>query len=739
MEIQKNLRLLTLQYELTMLIGHSLNLQEMLEFFLPKTLAYLNCATGHIWLLNKDTNLMEHSYSYPRVTTMEFNILQKMVNQFFKNKKSPHVKSLEQPLHSYFINIGAVGIAVLQSHKPLSKEILTALKPIFNRLSLACLACLQYSLTESSYRDIFEHSPISLWEEDFSVVKRYLSELQTKGIENLDRYFIVNPKEVEKCASMVKINSVNLATLKMYGAHDKAEMMKNLSRIFGKKSLEVFRNELVAYANNETSFKAEGITYTLDHKKVHITINCSVAPGYEKTYGKVLVSIMDISDLKLAEARLEYLAKHDELTGLSNRILFNMMLERAINRAVRSGQIMAVLSLDLDHFKNINDTLGHDIGDLLLIEVAKKLQKAVRADDFVARYGGDEFAIILNGLTNVHDAGNIAKKFNDTIKDSYKLAKHTVHISTSIGIACYPSEGENATTLLKHADIALYAAKDAGRNTYKYFTPNLNGYHTERLFIENALEHALERHELYLVYQPKFALPSKKIIGMETLLRWQHPELGLVLPTKFIPIAETTGVVVPIGKWVLKTACQQFAEHFSQQKNDQLLAISLNVSPEQFIRADFLDLIANIIEKTKIPAKNIELELPETLIMSKVEISEQVLMQLNKIGVKISIDNFGAGYSSLSCLKHLPITNLKINQSFIRDIETDPNDAIIVKSIINLAKNLELNVIAEGVETKEQLQFLIDNGCPQAQGFYLAKPLKIDEVVRFIKKHTDRQ
>lgn len=740
--IQKNLRLLTIQYELAMLIGRSLDLQKMLDLFLPKTLTYLNCIAGHIWLLNKDTGFIEHSYSYPRATAKELKALQKPINKFYKDtieKVLPksHVKLLKKPLHSYFIAIETIGIAVLQTYEPLNEEILIALKPVFNRLASACLACLQYSLTESSYRDIFEHSPISLWEEDFSTVKSYLSELQANGIKDLDRYFTANPKEIEKCASMVRVNNVNKATLQMYGAHDKVEMIKNLNRTFGEESLEIFRKELIAYANNETSFKSEAITYTLDRKKLYVTVNCSVVPGYEKAYGKVLISIMDISDLKYAETHLDYLAKHDDLTDLPNRSLFNSMLGIAINRAKRTKQLMAVLYLDLDHFKNINDTLGHDIGDLLLIEVAKKLQKATRADDFAARLGGDEFAVILNGLNNAHDAGNIAIKLNEIIDCSYKLAKHTVHITTSIGIACYPAEGKDASTLLKHADIALYTAKDAGRNTHQYFTSDLNGYHTERLFIENALSYALERQELYLVYQPKFALPSKKMIGMEALLRWQHPKLGLVPPTKFIPIAEATGAIIPIGEWILKTACQEFAEKFLGQKSNQQLVISLNLSPEQLIREKFLDLIVGIIKNAKIPAKNLELELTETAIMSKPKVSEKVLTQLSKTGIQISIDDFGTGYSSLSYLKRLPITTLKIDQSFIRDIETDPSDAIIVKAIINLAKNLELNVIAEGVETKGQLQFLVDNGCLQAQGFYFAKPLSVKEMTQFIKKHTN--
>ncbi len=424
--------------------------------------------------------------------------------------------------------------------------------------------------------------------------------------------------------------------------------------------------------------------------------------------------------LKLIETtrNLSVLSSTDTLTGVYNRLQFDRIIKEKISSASRHRTIFAVLFIDLDKFKAVNDIFGHPTGDLLLQEAAKRLTFCLRKHDFVARMGGDEFAVILSELETPDIAGNIAKKILHVFSSPFRLEENILHISASIGIACYPLAGTDQASLIQNADIAMYQAKSKGRNNYQYHTEDHNKKFKEKIVLEDALKFALEKKELFILYQPILNLKTKKMVGAEALLRWKNEILGIVSPDVFIPIAEESGLINAIGKWVLKTICQQATKW---HKKDSDFKLSLNVSSIQLIDNDFLPFLMNVMEETKTPASLLELELTETSIMTNPVSVETVLKKIHELGISISIDDFGTGYSSLSLLQRLPCSTLKIDKSFITGIATNKN--IIINSVITLGNSLGLRVIAEGIETQEQLQFLRDKGCELGQGYFLSKPL----------------
>ena len=456
---------------------------------------------------------------------------------------------------------------------------------------------------------------------------------------------------------------------------------------------------------------------------------------YSKDNGNVSHAVVisrDITDLKQAEEDLDYLENYDDLTGLANRTLFEDRLTQALARAVRNDQIVAVMFLDLDRFQVISETFGHYVGDLLLKGVAGRLEDCVREVDTVGRWGGDEFTIILEGISHEQAVATVGRKIVDAIALPFTLKGHEVFVTASIGITIYPHDGEDANTLTKNADTAMTRAKERGRNNYQFYTPDMNAKALERLSLESSLRRALEREEFMLHYQPRVSLDSGKMIGMEVLLRWDNPDLGLVPPSEFIPLAEETGLIIPISEWVLHSAC---AQNRAWQEAGMLpLNVSVNLSAHQFRQKGLTNTIDKILKDTDLDAKYLELELTEGLLMEDTKASSTTLDDLKDMGFHISVDDFGTGYSSLSYLKRFSLDTLKIDQSFVRDITTDADSAAIANSIIALARSLRLRVVAEGVETEEQLEFLCTQDCDEIQGYLYSRPLPTEAFEQLLRE-----
>ncbi|HSN68645.1 MAG TPA: EAL domain-containing protein, partial [Thermoanaerobaculia bacterium] len=438
-------------------------------------------------------------------------------------------------------------------------------------------------------------------------------------------------------------------------------------------------------------------------------------------------TIIDISDRKEAERQIEYQAYHDALTDLPNRMLFLDRLSVAIAHAQRFGGHVAVMFLDLDHFKFINDTLGHTVGDLLLRAVAGRLAESLRGEDTVARIGGDEFTILLARVPTPSDATTVAQKILESVARPFRIEGQELFATTSIGIALYPSDGADAETLLKNADSAMYRAKELGRNNFQLCTPGMNARALERLNLENRLRRAVERRELTLHYQPQVSLTTGSIVGAEALLRWRDPELGIVYPGDFIALAEESRLIFPIGEFVLREACRQLRRLRSSGHPD--LKIAINLSARQFQQRELVAQLRRMLEESRLEPGAIDVEITEGVAMLNTDWTIDVLASLRELGVGIALDDFGTGHSSLNYLRRFPIDCLKIDQSFVRDLGRQSSDRAIVTAIVAMAKGLNLRVVAEGVETEEQKRFLLEKGCDVIQGFLISPAVSADELL----------
>jgi len=475
------------------------------------------------------------------------------------------------------------------------------------------------------------------------------------------------------------------------------------------------------------------------------TVACAVTAKIDsQSYGEakwVHGTIRDIRERKQAEEKIEYQAYYDALTGLPNRISLNERLELILSRSKRNQYNGSLLLIDLDRFKTINDALGHAVGDALLKEVSVRLTDTANNAELVARIGGDEFAVLLSGVegdaqTTARRAQDIAEKILQILSGTCHINNHELYITPSIGITLFPMQQEDAGTVFRHADTAMYQAKEAGRNAIRFFLPGMQDQVDERLAMEKDLRGALDRDELELYFQPQINAQGK-IFGAEGLLRWIHPERGMVPPDKFIPISEETGLILPIGEWVMMRACQLLRSWQDSPFGRSIQHIAVNVSPWQFNQPDFPSQVERVLAQTGADPRRLGIELTEGMMIDNVDDTVKKMASLKALGVKISIDDFGTGYSSLSYLKSLPLNILKIDQSFVRDITIDESDAAIVETIISMARHLGMSVVAEGVETQEQLDFLAKNGCDSYQGYYFSKPLPVSEFEKLLMGYTN--
>lgn len=450
----------------------------------------------------------------------------------------------------------------------------------------------------------------------------------------------------------------------------------------------------------------------------------------------VVTACEDISNWKEAEKKLNLLAYYDSLTGLPNRGMFHDRLQHALAMAQREKHQLALLFIDLDNFKDVNDTRGHDFGDRLLQEVAKKLTAIMRESDTLARLGGDEFVVILTAVTSQETAAAAAARILDTFEHPFQLEEEQVYCNASIGIALYPDDGQDAGSLIKCADTAMYQAKEHGRSQFRFYASDMNTRIMHRVAMEKSLRLGLEKEEFFLHYQPKWDLKTCRVIGVEVLLRWQSSDFGYMLPSTFISLTENSGLIVSLGEWVLRTACLQASQWIRSGHHD--LKIAVNVSAQQLKQHDFLEMMERIIRETGIDPGALELEFTESVVMEKVDKTIGIFKALKAMGIQLSIDDFGTGYSSLSYLKHFPIDRIKIDRSFVTEAHSNSDDAAVVEAIIAMGHNMNLRVLAEGVETHDQLHFLTESGCDEVQGFYLALPMSAEELAESLSQ-ADRK
>jgi diguanylate cyclase (GGDEF)-like protein/PAS domain S-box-containing protein len=527
--------------------------------------------------------------------------------------------------------------------------------------------------------------------------------------------------------------SANPALARIYGHATPDELISHLHDIEHQLYVQPERRaEFVRLMQEQGTVRNfESQVYTRDGRIIWISENARVVRHADGSVQFYEGTVVDITERREHEAALEYQAHHDSLTGLPNRALLPDRIEQAIAQAGRSGKQVAVVFVDLDHFKLINDSLGHHVGDRLLLEVASRLKTCVRGNDTVVRQGGDEFVLVLAEQQGEDDILAVVSRLLDAVSQPWTDNGQEYGLSCSIGVSCFPQDGDESGALLRSADAAMYQAKASGRSTYHFYTPELNQAVSERLELENSLRHALEREEFRVYYQPRIDVASSRIVGAEALIRWDCPGKGIVPPDSFISIAEETGLIIPIGQWILREACRQNSAW--RRAGLPPIAVSVNLSPIQFRHTGLVDSVAAALTEAGLDPKSLELEVTESFVMHDAERINVAMQSLKALGVDIAVDDFGTGYSSLSYLKRFPVDRLKVDKSFVRDIDSDPDDAAIVRAIITLGHALNLRVVAEGVETAAHLDYLKLHGCDEVQGYYFSRPVPASQLESLLR------
>jgi diguanylate cyclase (GGDEF)-like protein/PAS domain S-box-containing protein len=573
----------------------------------------------------------------------------------------------------------------------------------------------------------------------------YKHEMETK-LKKMERWLSITLRSIGDGViatdKEMRVTFINKIAEQMTGWKSEDAIGKNLVEIFNIKNGTLENSEAVEKLLIEKVLKQgvilnlikDNLLITRDRKE--IPIEDSIAPIREDkdNIPGIVIAFRDISERKQLEETVRYQACHDYLTELPNKTLFTEHLGIELANAQRHNKKLAVLFLDIDRFKTINETLGHSIGDRLLKEVSVRLMACAGEADTVARVGGDEFGILLPDINHPVDAVVGAEKIIETFKTPYVIDGYELNVSTSIGISMYPDDGQNFEDLIKNADIAMDQAKEQGRSNYQFFNPAVNIRTLERITLENRMRQAVDRNELVLHYQAQLDLATKRIIGAEALVRWQHPELGLLNPVQFLSLAEETGYIKTVDSWVLRAACEQ--NKAWQNEGLPPVCVAVNLSAQQFQLPDLPDAVTGILKETALDPQFLDLEITENIAMKNFEFSVPNIKRLNRLGIRFSIDDFGTGYSSLSYLKNFHIQKLKIDKSFIKDIATDSDSKAIISAIIAMGHNLKLKVIAEGVETEEQSEFLRSMGCDEIQGYLFSKPLTADEFRQFLIRHS---
>ncbi|TAK63167.1 EAL domain-containing protein [Methylobacter sp.] len=528
--------------------------------------------------------------------------------------------------------------------------------------------------------------------------------------------------------NIISVNQA-LCSITGYCVEEFIESTPNL--IKSERHSHVFFRQLWDILNKTGQWRGEIWNRRKNGETFPAWVNISAVPSSATSNISHYVAVFtEITELKLSEERLNYLAHHDPLTGLPNRLLFHDRLEQAVLQAQRSKHMIAVMFLDLDRFKAINDTLGHVIGDELLVAVAERLKHCARETDTIARLGGDEFAVIITRIIHEEDVEQVAQKIIQTLSSVYSVGGYEVFITASIGINLYPGIDNDRGKLLENADVAMYHAKQFGRNNYKFYSTDMNAVAFERLMLETNLRRALERQEFRLYYQPQIDMQSGIVNGVEALIRWQHPELGLVSPLEFIPLLEETGLILPVGEWVIRTACKQIREWLDAGFPSLIMAV--NLSGRQFRQPNLIEMIEQALHEFNIPPAQLELELTESVMMDNLEETAETLKKLKLLGLKIAIDDFGTGVSSLGYLKHFPVDTLKISHDFVLNLPADSADASIASAVISLARNMQLSSVAEGVENQRQMDFLRSQDCERMQGFLFSRPIPAEQMTSLL-------
>ncbi|MDD5578033.1 MAG: EAL domain-containing protein [Methylobacter sp.] len=560
-------------------------------------------------------------------------------------------------------------------------------------------------------------------------VRRQMENLLRESEERFHSAFDLAAVGMALVAIDGRFLQVNCSLCKIFGYSEEELLRSNLKVLTHnheqEKVLDYYLRQL--QSNELPSFQREEECYhKIVGKVVWTLLSASVVRSDAGEPQYFIIQIQDITDRKYAEQQLIYIASHDPLTGLLNRVQFHNRLTQALSSVRRHETKLAVMFLDLDRFKLINDTLGHRIGDLLLQAVSERLRSSVRANDTLARLGGDEFIVLLSDIRLIDDVARIAQKTIELLIQPFSLEGNDIIITASVGISIFPDDGENSQLLLMNADTAMYLAKERGKNNYQFYTMEMTARSLERMTIERGLRFALTHSGLKLHYQPQIETETGHAVSVEALVRWEHPEWGLVYPDRFIAVAEETGLIVPIGLWVLRTACLQAKEW--QENDGAFTHVAVNLSPRQFLEADLFETIKEVLAETGLKPSSLELEITESAVMQDPERTLLVLQQLHRLGVHLSIDDFGTGYSSLTYLRRFPVHSVKIDRSFVMDIPKDEGSMTLVRAIIALSHELKLQVTAEGVETEEQLAFLKDQHCDMLQGYMFSKAVTAEQL-----------